>query len=85
MGSFKGQSAAMLINFGPPQSEGTGELDGLPFKDYMDASIFFFVLPLPTLLVGFLSPLPFFHYFLFLLGYWVDFSFVDCTLCTSDV
>jgi hypothetical protein len=39
----------------------------------------------PELLVGFLSPLPFLHCFLFPSGYWVAFGFVDCTLCTSDV
>jgi hypothetical protein len=46
---------------------------------------FFFVLPLPALSVGFLSPLPFFHYFFFASGFWVAFGFVDCTLCTSDI
>jgi hypothetical protein len=45
----------------------------------------FSVLSPPTLLVGFLSPLPFFRCFFFPSGYWVAFGFVDCTMCTSNV
>jgi hypothetical protein len=45
----------------------------------------FSVFPPPTLLVGFLSHLPFFHFFFFPSGYWVAFGFVNCTMCTSDV
>jgi hypothetical protein len=47
-------------------------------------SIFLVLFP-PALSVGFLSPLPFFHYFFFPLGYWVAFGLVDFTMCTSDV
>jgi hypothetical protein len=60
----------MPITSGPPQAEETSESDGLPCKDYMDNSNFFFsVFPPPTLLTGFLSPLPFFSCFFFLSGY----------------
>jgi hypothetical protein len=45
----------------------------------------FFMLSLPSLSVGFLSPLPFFHCFFFPSGCWVAFGLVDCTVCTSDV
>jgi hypothetical protein len=45
----------------------------------------FSVFPLPTLLVGLLSPFPFFHCFFFPSGCWVDFGFVNCTLCTYNV
>jgi hypothetical protein len=46
---------------------------------------FFSVFPPPTLLVGFLSPLPLFHVFFFSSGYWLAFGFVYCTLFTSDI
>jgi hypothetical protein len=45
----------------------------------------FSVLSLPTLLMAFLSPLPFFCCFFFPLGCWVAFGLVKCTMCTSDV
>jgi hypothetical protein len=46
----------------------------------------FSMFPPPTLLMGFLSPLPFlFHCFFFPLGCWLAFRFINCTLCTSDV
>jgi hypothetical protein len=38
-----------------------------------------------ALLVGFFSPLPFFHCFFFPSGYWVAFGVVICTKCTSDI
>jgi hypothetical protein len=36
------QVVTVPINFGPLQAEGTGELDGLPCKDYKDTSNFSF-------------------------------------------
>jgi hypothetical protein len=48
-------------------------------------SFCFFVVSPPALLVGFLSPLPFFHCFFFPSGCWVSFGLVDCTECTFDV
>jgi hypothetical protein len=45
----------------------------------------FSVFPPPALSVGFLSPLPFFHCFIFHSGSWEAFGFVDCTVCTFDV
>jgi hypothetical protein len=45
----------------------------------------FSVFSLPTLSLGFLSPLPFFRCFFFPSGCWVAFGLVDCTVCTSDV
>jgi hypothetical protein len=38
----------------------------------------------PSLLVGLLSPLPFYRWFFFLSGCWVAFGFIDFTLCTSE-
>ena len=45
----------------------------------------FFLFPPPTLSVGFLSPLTFFFYFLFLSGCWVAFGFFNFIVCTSNV
>jgi hypothetical protein len=45
----------------------------------------FSVLSPLALLLGFLSPLPFFHFFFFPSGYWGAFGLVDCTVCTSDI
>lgn len=45
----------------------------------------FSVLSLPTLSLGFLTPLPFFRCFFFPSSCWVAFGLVDCTVCTSDV
>jgi hypothetical protein len=45
----------------------------------------FSVVPSPALSVGFLSPLPFLHFFFFPSGCWGGFGLVVCMECTSDV
>jgi hypothetical protein len=42
MGSLTHQAATVIITFGPPQAEGTGESGGLPHTGYMDTSTSFF-------------------------------------------
>jgi hypothetical protein len=53
------------------------------FHGYL--SFHFLALSPPTLSVGFLSPLPFFHCFFFPSSCWVTFGLVDYTVCTSNV
>jgi hypothetical protein len=86
-GSSTQQVVVALIASGLLQAKGIGESGGIPCRDYMDTSTssspFF---PPPTLLVAFLSPLPFlFHCFFFPSIYWLALGFVDCTLCTSNI
>jgi hypothetical protein len=72
------------ITSGPPQDDGTDGSGGHSLQRLQGYFDFLFsVLPLLALLVGFLSPLPCFYFFLFLSSYWVAFGFVVFTLCTS--
>jgi hypothetical protein len=48
-------------------------------------AFYFLVFFLPTLSLGFLSPLPFFHCFFFPSSCWVAFGLVDYIVCNSNV